>query len=251
MARIGRPTSFLLWIVGITLLTGCPMPSGGTGQNNPLLQEALSVSGADPARAVVLLERALSGDPRLAEAHLELGNLHYQRTHNYAAAIYHFEKYLQLEPRSTWTNTILPQIEQSKRELARTHLESISDSAMQRRVQSLMTERTTLLTRINELTTEVAQLKAALNQAHETAAPRPGSQRSPADTAANRNVRRTDPPSPVTVATSSGRTHRVTRGESLIGIGRAHGFTLEAMKAANPGINHDRLQVGQVIHLPR
>ncbi len=238
-------------VVGMTLLTGCPMPTTGTGQTNPLLQEALSISGADPARAVVLLERALSGDPRLAEAHLELGNLHYQRTHNYAAAIYHFEKFLQLEPKSTWTNTIRPQIEQSKSELARTHLETITDSAMQRRVQSLMAERSALTEQVGKLTTEVSRLEALLEEAARASASRSQAQRGTNDGTSGQTARRADPEPSLTARTPTGRTHRVQRGETLAAIGRAHRFGLAEMKAANPGINHDRLQVGQVIQLPR
>jgi membrane-bound lytic murein transglycosylase D len=45
-------------------------------------------------------------------------------------------------------------------------------------------------------------------------------------------------------------THRVARGETLTHIARRHGVAVGALRAANPGANPNRLQVGQRLEVP-
>lgn len=47
-----------------------------------------------------------------------------------------------------------------------------------------------------------------------------------------------------------GRNYTIRAGDTLIGIARREGYTLDALIAANPGINPNQLQIGQVICLP-
>jgi membrane-bound lytic murein transglycosylase D len=51
----------------------------------------------------------------------------------------------------------------------------------------------------------------------------------------------------VRVATVS---HRVRRGETLSHIARQHGVRVDALRQANPGVNPNRMHVGQAIHVP-
>ena len=52
--------------------------------------------------AVAAFENALLSNPKSAAAHLELGLLYEENKSNYAAAIYHYEKHLELGPSRTW-----------------------------------------------------------------------------------------------------------------------------------------------------
>jgi membrane-bound lytic murein transglycosylase D len=45
-------------------------------------------------------------------------------------------------------------------------------------------------------------------------------------------------------------THRVARGETLTHIARRHGVRVDALRAANPGLNPRRMQVGQTVQVP-
>jgi membrane-bound lytic murein transglycosylase D len=45
-------------------------------------------------------------------------------------------------------------------------------------------------------------------------------------------------------------THRVARGETLTHIARRHGVGVSALRSANPGVNPNRLQVGQRLQVP-
>src|SRR2546429_3983468 len=55
----------------------------------------------DYTGAIEAFEQALEANRRSAAAHLELGLIYYQNvTSNWARAIYHFEKYLELRPKA-------------------------------------------------------------------------------------------------------------------------------------------------------
>jgi murein DD-endopeptidase MepM/ murein hydrolase activator NlpD len=44
--------------------------------------------------------------------------------------------------------------------------------------------------------------------------------------------------------------HKVSRGDTLWGIGRAYGVSVSSITAANPGVNPNRLRVGDIIKVP-
>lgn len=44
--------------------------------------------------------------------------------------------------------------------------------------------------------------------------------------------------------------YTIKAGDTLFSIAQAHGITLAALEAANPGVDPTKLQVGQVINLP-
>lgn len=237
-------------VAGLVMLTGCPPPPGASDENNPLIQEAVGLANTDPTRAIELLERALGGNPGLARAHRELGNLHYQSTHDYAAAIYHFQKYLELDPDSQWRSTIEPQIKQSKVELARTELETITDTGAQRRIQSLLSDNAELTQKLEEANGTIQRLATQLADLTNRVAAVPRPESGNQGTAPAGGVTEQSPPPVRPDSRELPTTHRVVAGDSLSAIGRAHGFSLAQMKTANPGINHDRLRIGQTINLP-
>jgi hypothetical protein len=49
---------------------------------------------------------------------------------------------------------------------------------------------------------------------------------------------------------AGGKTYTVVSGDTLGGIAAAHGTTLEALQAANPGITPENLGIGTVLKLP-
>ncbi|MCP5527544.1 MAG: LysM peptidoglycan-binding domain-containing protein [Verrucomicrobiales bacterium] len=259
MRGLTRDLPLLMLTAGVAFLTGCPRPSNGRGDNNPLLREALSVSENDAPRAMLLLEKALAGEPGLAEAHRQLGNLHYENTHDYAAAIYHFQKYLQLDTNSQWRPNIDDQIERSRLELARRGLGSVRDIDAERRLQSLMADKEALQGQIKQLEQEKAALAAQLETLRNEA--RAGSRGSAnaagenpgrndrATTPRDRSTERAETPPPRQATTP--RTHRVQRGETFYSIGRAYGFSADEMIRANPGVPASGLHVGQEVRLPR
>lgn len=51
-------------------------------------------------------------------------------------------------------------------------------------------------------------------------------------------------------AKASASTHTVKSGETLYGISRKYGLTVEALRSANPGINAEELLVGHTLKIP-
>lgn len=50
--------------------------------------------------------------------------------------------------------------------------------------------------------------------------------------------------------TSGGKTYSIRSGDLLTNVAKRHGTTVEALLKANPGLNPNRLKVGQVIKIP-
>ena len=53
-----------------------------------------------------------------------------------------------------------------------------------------------------------------------------------------------------TISTSSG-SYKVTKGDTFYKIARNHGMSLAALSAANPGLNPNKLQIGQTVRLSK
>src|SRR5882672_3683534 len=90
----------LRWVIALLLclsMGGC-LPSG----RNPLdeqkephfLTGKSRVASMDYKGAVEAFEKALEVNPRSASAHFELGLLYEKNEMDYAAAIYHFDRFL-------------------------------------------------------------------------------------------------------------------------------------------------------------
>jgi LysM repeat protein len=62
----------------------------------------------------------------------------------------------------------------------------------------------------------------------------------------------TPPPrsTPAVESRPTQRTHKVQAGETPASIARKYGVSLEALLAANPGLNPRRMQIGQTLNVP-
>ena len=60
----------------------------------------------------------------------------------------------------------------------------------------------------------------------------------------------TQPPILTPTATSTPQTYQVVRNDTLTGIARRFGISLEALQAANPGVSATALRVGQSLSIP-
>ncbi|HZK35200.1 MAG TPA: LysM domain-containing protein, partial [Bacillota bacterium] len=55
---------------------------------------------------------------------------------------------------------------------------------------------------------------------------------------------------PPTTCPSGTTAYTVRAGDTFFSIARAHNVSVDALIAANPGVNPDRLQIGQIICIP-
>ncbi len=229
------------WILLLLALcgNGCiPGDSQVDEEKDPHFQRGRNLaSGQDFKGAAVEFEKALETNPRSAAAHFELGWLYDTKINDYAAAIYHYERYLQLQPNTPHAQSIdvRERIRGCKRELAGTEFPLPNNQNLQREVDKLTAENIALHQQLDALRGQPAAGAPALPQ------PRAMVSR---DSTGNATV---STPAP---APTRPRVHIVKAGETISSIAAQYGVKASAVLAANPRVNPRRLQVGQTLNLP-
>ena len=112
-------------------------------------------SGLDYDGAIQSFERALQSNPNNAAAHFRLGGLFSERKKDFAAAIYHYQKHLNLYTNSPRADQIVQQINYCKRELARGHSITFASTEVQRQMERLTMTNEIYAKRIQELEAEL------------------------------------------------------------------------------------------------
>jgi len=211
------------------------------------------VNTRDFKGAVESFEKAVEVNPKSAPAHFELGILYDQKEADPAAAIYHYERYLKLLPNSGKEEMIKTRILACKQQLAQTVSWDPVTEKQQRDLEKLVEENKSLREEFEKWRAYAMRLQNQTNQAGAgSAATRvvqpsvPGP--SAATGAAPANPGNPDR-SPVTPRATL-RTHIVKAGENPNTIARKYGVKVEALMAANPGVDARRLRVGQAVTIP-
>ncbi len=255
------------WLLGALLclgLWGC-LPATGSRtdeENEPYFQRGKALAGSlDYTGAIYAYEKALEVNPHNARAHFELGLLYQRNDTDLPAAIFHFNRFLQLRPDSDQADTVRQRINACKQDLARAIAISLAPvtQAMQRDLEHALAENTRLTAENQELRRQVAAWTAyyarfpsgvpqptnaaPAESSALRAAPPPEQARTPAAPA--RPARESRP-----AVTTTTRSYTVQRGESLYTIARKHGVKLSALQAANPGVDPRRLRAGQNLTIP-
>jgi len=254
-------------LLAVLLLSGCidSARSQLDEEKEPhFLTGKSRVSTMDYQGAIEAFEKALEVNPQSASAHFELAWLYEQKEAEPAAAIYHYQKYLQLRPNAENADIAKQHILSCKQALASTvSLGPITDK-QQRDFEKMLDENRRLLEQNRGLTDEVAKWRAyyAARPGGSTSpaaiplasAPpaRPGTSAASGPTVLVANVvprgastGRVNSPSPPPT-----RTHTVKPGETLAQIARQYGVKLDDLIAANPRLEPRRLQIGQTLTVP-
>lgn len=226
------PRCLLAWIV---MLGGC-LPSSSHNANMHY-QEGRSIKKVDPERAREFFEKALREDPKLADAHLELGYLYEGELEDPNAAIYHFRRYLELEPNSPLKeSTIEPRIANCLQDLTR-------EGTLQRVIQQMENDLQTREQEIERLKERVQQLEAKLETARKEmlalTTPKshsPGASEAPPDQEAE---------------SSLWINHTVEADQTIYALSKMYGVTEKEILKLNPKVNPRALHVGDVIRIPK
>ena len=242
-------------------LSGCT-PSG----QGPLSEEKephfvlgkSRVNAMDFQGAIEAFGQSLEANPHSAAAHYELGWLYDEKAADPAAAIYHYQEYLQLNPQADNAEVIKQRIYRCKQQLAADVLPLPSTPAAQQQLERLSEQNRQLQDEVGKWRANYASQLAAVKTnsppppvygtPQPTAKPapvQPGQIVSTAPAAAN-----PDRPSNPKPTTATPRPHTVVAGETAAAITRRFGVKLSALQAANPGVNLSRIRVGQVLHIP-
>lgn len=233
------------------LQSGC-LPSGQSlvdEQKEPhFLAGKSRVNALDYKGAIESFERALEVNPKSASAHFELGWLSDQKDSDPASAIYHYDHYLKLRPNAGNAETIRTRILACKQELARTVSLGPLTQTMQKEWEQLAEQN-------KRLREELDSLRRGQPQAGQTSAPpiamslpqtaRPNTPSKGAVKESNASgIARQAAPA------AFAQRHTVKAGETATLIAKRYGVRVEALMAANPGLEPRRLQVGQALFVP-
>ncbi len=208
------------------------------------------VRGLDYKGAIGQFEKALEVNPRSSAAHFELGLIYGEQIKDYAAAIYHLQQHLKLRPTSEYADRINGLVRTYKTELFKSEFVAPMNVGLQRDLERLTTENTSLKRQI-----ELLQAQLGVRQVLATnAAPQPAL-RSPGAGADNRTALNNTQPASSVRPTPAGPTPRarnytVKSGDTITSIAKDCGVKINSLLQANPGIDPRRLKVGQTLAVP-
>jgi LysM repeat protein len=245
MLRVRVSGLFAVLLVLMSCLGGCVQEENHAGEEkDPHFQRGRSLAaGQDFKGAAQEFELALESNPRSAAAHFELGWLYDTKLNDYAAAIYHYERHLEFDTNSSHAKLVQERILGCEQQLANGEFALPYSRNLQRQVDQLNAENTSLKQQLDALQKQLAAANAALaQQPRYVAAPAPV----PAATSAT-----TDPVAPArSPAPARGRVHIVKSHETINSIAAEYGVKPSLLLAANPQTNPRRLRVGQSLNLP-
>jgi LysM repeat protein len=240
--------------VGLGLAAGGCSPSAqgrlGEEKEPHFVLGKSRVNAMDYQGAVEAFEQSLEVNPRSAAAHFELGWLFDEKESDPAAAIFHYQEYLKLNPQADNADIIKQRLYRCKQQLAADVLPMPSAPATQQQLEKLIQQNRQLQDEVDKWRAYYAgQLAAA-----RTNAPVPGPN-NPVPAAQNGSAQTGgaaagDSPNTTPTPAAQSRTHTIAAGETSAGIARKVGIKLSALQAANPGVNLSKIRAGQVLNLP-
>jgi LysM repeat protein len=205
------------------------------------------VNAMDYAGAVEAFGEALEVNPRSAVAHFQLACLFDTKQSEPAAAIFHYQEFLRLNPKADNAEVIRQRIYSCKQQLAADVLPLPSAPAAQKQLEDLAEKNRRLQDEVEKWRAYYATQSAMpKNPAAPAGSPTPDdistAPAAPAPAAVKPAAPAAKPAKP--------RTHIVAAGETLAAIARKASVSLSALQAANPGVTPKKLKVGQTLNLP-
>lgn len=256
MAAMTRAAKVLwtgLALLGSLWLTGC-LPASTSSldeEKEPHFVTGMRRSSEmDYKGAVEEFERTLQSNPAHALAHFELGVLfeNDRGENDPAAAIYHFEQYLKLRPKADNAEIVQQHILACKQELARTVSLGPIAEKQQRAVEQLTQENQRLREEVEKWRAYYSGRAPATNPA---VLPLESVRGSPPNRGSAQTLSAVPGPNQaLTNRPVSARSHIVQAGETPSRIARQYGLKVEALMAANPGLDPRRLLPGQTLNIP-
>lgn len=251
----------------VGLFVGCkPMATARMDEEREayFLDAKEKLFAEDFSEAVIGFEKALEVNPRNAAAHLELGLIHYQHIHDYAAAIYHFRKMLDLRPDHMMAGQIRDHLERCKMDFASSVNLGPLNQHTEARMKRLVEEKDGLLEKVGQMEGQLVQmrevlavqsqaLKSARQQVPSAVSPALAGQKAPSGPVAKESDAgvASEPSIPGrSLAEEKYRKHVIRSNDNFYKLAQYYGLGLKAIEQANPGIDSTRLQIGQVINIP-
>jgi LysM repeat protein len=224
------------------------------------------VNAMDYQGAIEAFQESLEVNPRSASAHFRLACLYDTKESDPAAAIYHYQEYLRLEPKADNAEVITQRIYSCKQQLAADVLQMPSAPAAQQQLEKIVEQN-------RQLQQQVDALKETVRQWNAYYANQQAAQSNPSPVQNNSQTATANSPAPDDISAQPAivqqpapekkshpadspplkpklHTHTVAAGETLAAIARKTRVSLNSLLAANPGLNPKKLHVGQPVNLP-
>ena len=248
-----RKNLFATLVAVAVLLGGCSPKQ--SSQSDPkkdpnYVRGTTLVSQMDYVGAIEEFRTAIQKDPTSAPAHLELGFLFKNYAEDPAAAIYHFNNFLLLDPETDQSKFIRQNIDNCKMQLAKLFLIAPVVPNVQKELDKLKNEVKSLRQENSKLRFQMSAfnaLPANQDQLQPVSSPAPKPRQIPAPPT-TRAPKKERPRQMAQVAAQ--RVHTIQNGEYPAKIARRYGIKLEALLRANPGINPRKLQIGDKVKIP-
>jgi tetratricopeptide (TPR) repeat protein len=199
------------------------------------------VNSMDYQGAIEAFEESLEVNPHSAQAHYQLAMLYENKESDPAAAIYHYQQFLKFNPDAENAEIITQHIASCKQQLAADVLAMPGTPVAIKQIEDLTEKNRELQSQLDGWIAYYKNQPATRTNdfiAPQTANP------TPTQTASS------IPVNPKTPAAATSRTHTVAAGETEAAIARKFGIKLGALQAANPGVNPNKLRIGQTLNIP-
>lgn len=244
----------LIWLA--VALSGC-LPAGQSQsdeENEPhFVLGKNKVNAMDYQGAIEAFEESLEVNPHSAAAHFELAWLYDEKEPDPAAAIYHYQEYLKFDPSADNADVIKQRIYRCKQQLAADVLPLPSVPASQAQLEELAEQNRQLQDEVDKwrayYASQMAAAKTNLSPAQNNFIPEQAVNPIPMQPAQNVSGQTRVTKHSVNTTTAS-RTHTVARGETAMGLTRKFRVKLNDLQAANPGVNLNRIRIGQILIIP-
>ncbi len=255
MSFFGKSSLFALSALSLLAFTGCD-PSGSSALDEEKEPHFIlgkgRVNAMDYAGAVEAFNESLEANPRSAAAHFQLACLFDQKESDPAAAVYHYQEYLRLNPKADNAEVIRQRIYSCKQQLAADVLPLPSAPAAQKQLEDLA-EKNRRLQDENEKWRAYYTAQQAAPKNPTPLNPAPAGSPVPDDISAapaNPTPPANAAPAHPAPKPAKARTHTVAAGETMAAIARKAGCSLSALQGANPGVTPKKIHSGQVLNLP-
>lgn len=262
MTRFRANVRAMSLAIALGLAGGCTPPPGAGDQKQA---DSLFETGmrrekvSDYSGAVAAFEQALLADPQMARAHYEMATVFDKDLNQPVKALYHYTRALELNPELQGADIISNRLTDVKMRVAGDAVPQIGSPILENQINELQHQVSSLRAENSQLTLANAELNRRLGQVQNPPTqtirqPAQANNDSPPQQPARiAQVYESRIPSEATQATSTAgqaRTYVVQAGDTIYGLARRFGITMEQLIAANPGISANNFPRGRTINVP-
>ena len=264
-------------LLGSLLLISCsqtPPGSDAEDERNPFFRQATKdVADLNYPAAIKQFEKAITVNPNVAKAYLQIGLLYGDKLGDPISAIYFYQKYLEARPNAAEREEVLAAMEKAKIDFAL----SLTNTGIQNaaEIARISKENVDLKQQIAQLQGTLAAKEAQVSQVAGAAAPPKATAASvvPATPPATerKSASRSEPavmpsvpastpppaPAEAAVAPAGAKQHTITKGDTLWKLAKQYypasldlNEEIKKIKAANPGLDDRNLKIGNTITIP-